>query len=125
MKLEVLRKVKQEIDIEKDPDNFAPSFRPNTQISQQNVKGRTTKEGFGSFLNELNTWKMRKDKKLNELKMQQKISDREIFTHKPRLNENSKKINSCASSSHLGGVFDRLAEGPSADFLLKREQRVE
>ena len=57
-KIEALRKIKEENDFQKDPDNFKPSFRPNTQMSQQNVKGRANpfSNGPATFLREQQTW---------------------------------------------------------------------
>jgi len=34
LKIDVLKKCKMEAEFEKDPENFMPSFRPNTQMSQ-------------------------------------------------------------------------------------------
>jgi len=114
--------VVEEERFEKDPDGQAPSFRPNTQMSQQLVKGRTSKESFASFLGEMNTWQMRREKNLNELKFQKEKQNREIFTHRPVLNETSKKL---VYKKKKLDVFSRLGTSPSVEFLIKREQRVE
>ena len=92
MKIDALRQVQLEDEIEKDPDSFAPSFKPDTQISQNYVKGRTSKESFFSFLNEMQTWQLRKDKRLKELKNQREQTLKEVCTHKPELNLNSKRL---------------------------------
>ena len=39
-KLEAMRKMKEEAEYMRDPENFEPSFRPDTTLSQQLVKGR-------------------------------------------------------------------------------------
>ena len=64
----MMRRLKEEAEYERDPDNVNPSFRPNTQISQNNVKGRKKNLNFDNFLDDLTTWQMRKDKKLAEIK---------------------------------------------------------
>lgn len=123
LKLEVLRKCKLEAEIEKDPENFAPPFKPNTQISQQHVKGRASTESFASFLNVQKTWKMKKDKKLNELRMQQEQNNKQIFTHKPKIAQSSRVPS--LSRRNRSNVFNRLGPCPSASFLHKREKLLD
>ena len=94
MKLARMRLEKQEHEMEKDPDEYMPSFRPNTQVSQQTVQGRHTDSGepFDNFLNELGTWKMKKENKLAKMKQQKEQSEKLIFTHRPFININSLRI---------------------------------
>jgi hypothetical protein len=72
----------------KDPEDFNPSFRPNTMLSQSIVPGRTSGEmqGFQNFLEDINTWKMRKDKKLSLLVEEKQKQERKIYTYRPSIN---------------------------------------
>ena len=41
-------------DRQMNPENYNPSFKPNTQVSQIKVKGRKPEEG--DFLNQQDNW---------------------------------------------------------------------
>jgi hypothetical protein len=49
----------------KDPENFYPSFKPEIAQSQQNVNGREY-QSFSKFLQEMDFWRMRKEKKIRD-----------------------------------------------------------
>lgn len=77
-----------------NPEDFNPSFKPNTAISQSTVAGRVNIEqkNFESFLLEINTWKIRKQKKLGDLKEELEKQHKEICTHKPHIDEKSANL---------------------------------
>ena len=55
------------------------------------------------------------------MKERQEETNKQIYTHKPKLNQKSKQI---VIESQKVDVFNRLGIGPSADMIAKREKRV-
>jgi hypothetical protein len=53
----------------RDPEDINPSFRPDVGLSQETVS-KSYDHGFDQFLREMNLWKVRKEKKLRDLKHQ-------------------------------------------------------
>jgi len=61
---------------------------------------------------------MRRDKKLNDLKLQREQNFKEMCPHRPQLNEVSKKLAETSSSR------PQLISSPSMDFIMRREKRL-
>jgi hypothetical protein len=61
-KLDQMREEVEMVKRIKDPEEFNPSFRPDTSISQNNVS-KPNRGDFNSFLRDLNAWQSKKEQK--------------------------------------------------------------
>ena len=60
-----MRKALELRDRENNPEDYNPSFKPDTQVSQVKVRGRKPQEG--NFLNQQDNWQYRREQKLARL----------------------------------------------------------
>ncbi|CDW79750.1 UNKNOWN [Stylonychia lemnae] len=73
----------------KDPENINPQFKPDLTISQETVT-KNYNGGFNGFLQEMNRWKVKRDKKVNDIKKE--TQDLKGYNFKPEINQQSLKI---------------------------------
>eukprot|EP00347_Sterkiella_histriomuscorum_P009348 403341558 len=73
----------------KDPENINPQFKPDLSESQ-GVVNKQYDGGFDGFLKEMNRWKTKRDKKINDLKRENLESQGLSF--RPEINQVSKQI---------------------------------
>lgn len=53
------------------PEDYNPSFKPDTSVSQSKIPGRNGEnvdKSFENFLDDINMWKLKKNRKMTELK---------------------------------------------------------